>query len=167
MTSKTTGHNNNKNTHEKSFATVKYNEQKKGKALHALCPFKEGDVITPFFAQEVFSEPNYLTLQLDAHRHITLLPEGLAFTNHSCAPNIFFDTTSMLVIALKPIETGDELTFFYPSTEWDMAQTFECQCGAENCLHWISGAKFIDPKILNGYRLTDFIQSSIKKKNAG
>ncbi len=167
MINKILGYKINNNTHEKSFATVKYNAQKNGKALYALRTFKEGDVVTPFFAQEVFCEPNYLTLQLDAHRHITLLPEGLAFTNHSCAPNIFFDTTSMHVIALKPIETGDELTFFYPSTEWDMAQTFKCQCGAKNCLHRISGAKFIDPKILNGYRLTDFIQSRIKKKNAG
>jgi hypothetical protein len=33
----------------------------------------------------------------------------------------------------KGIEVGQELTFFYPSTEWDMAQGFECICGTATC----------------------------------
>lgn len=26
------------------------------------------------------------------------------------------------------LKEGDELTFFYPSTEWSMAQPFDCLC---------------------------------------
>lgn len=33
--------------------------------------------------------------------------------------------------ALRDIQPGDELSFFYPSTEWEMAQGFECKCGAK------------------------------------
>lgn len=33
--------------------------------------------------------------------------------------------------ALRDIKEGDVLEFFYPSTEWDMAQPFECSCGAK------------------------------------
>lgn len=29
------------------------------------------------------------------------------------------------------LKKGQDITFFYPSTEWDMAQGFECSCGAE------------------------------------
>lgn len=29
------------------------------------------------------------------------------------------------------IKKGGDITFFYPSTEWDMAQGFDCSCGAK------------------------------------
>ena len=145
-------------TSEHKFAEVKYNEQKKGQALYAMNAFCAGDIISPFSAKETLSTPNYLTVQVDAQHHITLAPEFLQYINHSCAPNIFFDTTAMLVRALKPISIGDEFTFFYPSTEWDMAQVFECCCGSKHCLHHIQGAKYIAPEILKNYRLTERIR---------
>ncbi|KAG8699573.1 hypothetical protein FRC09_006538 [Ceratobasidium sp. 395] len=70
----------------------------------------------------------------------------LVYANHSCSPNTAFDLTSPNKAewnfrALRDIRVGEELSFFYPSTEWDMDQAFECKCGAENCLGRISGAK--------------------------
>ena len=146
---------------QKEFAQVKYNERKKGQALYALRTFKSGDIISPFSADETFSTPNYLTVQLAKHHHISLLPKFLQYINHSCDPNIFFDTTKMVLQALKPIKVGDEFTFFYPSTEWDMAQAFECRCGGDNCLYKIQGAKYIAPEILKNYRLTEFILNKL------
>lgn len=75
--------------------------------------------------------------------------------NHSCEPNVAFDLSSedqneWHVRALKTIREGEtrkclyaipatkytdhlstyaQVTFFYPSTEWDMAQPFDCICG--------------------------------------
>ncbi|KAJ7132118.1 hypothetical protein C8R44DRAFT_901969 [Mycena epipterygia] len=68
--------------------------------------------------------------------------------NHSCEPNIAFDLSSSdpaewHVRALKNIDAGSPLTFFYPSTEWEMDQAFECQCGTTSCLGRIQGAKFL------------------------
>jgi hypothetical protein len=45
----------------------------------------------------------------------------------------------------KGLKAGQELTFFYPSTEWDMDQGFDCFCGSENCLGYIGGAKNMTP----------------------
>jgi hypothetical protein len=42
------------------------------------------------------------------------------------------------------LRIGEELTFFYPSTEWDMDQGFSCFCGSKACLGYISGAKHMD-----------------------
>jgi hypothetical protein len=65
------------------------------------------------------------------------------------------DVDRMVVSATRDLAAGDELTFFYPSTEWDMgkllysiliycsssdlinvlymiAQPFSCWCGASN-----------------------------------
>ncbi len=71
----------------------------------------------------------YLTVQTGTDRHITLIPDFLQYINHSCSPNIFFNTTTMELVCLQPIQPGDEFTFFYPSTEWEMAQPFVCNCG--------------------------------------
>ncbi|KAG9122338.1 hypothetical protein FRC07_001342 [Ceratobasidium sp. 392] len=70
----------------------------------------------------------------------------LVYVNHSCSPNAAFDLTSPNKVewnfrALRDIRPGEEFSFFYPSTEWDMDQGFECKCGVENCIGYISGAK--------------------------
>ncbi|KAJ7880325.1 hypothetical protein B0H14DRAFT_1572916 [Mycena olivaceomarginata] len=71
-----------------------------------------------------------------------------AQVNHSCEPNIVFDLSSAdsskwHVRALKDIEAGSPVTFFYPSTEWDMDQAFDCRCGTKSCLGRIQGAKYL------------------------
>lgn len=50
----------------------------------------------------------------------------------------------------KGLNEGDELTFFYPSTEWDMAQPFDCHCGSENCLGKVRGASELTREELEG-----------------
>ena len=52
----------------------------------------------------------------------------------TCPLTKIFDMSSLTIYAgPKGIEVGQELTFFYPSTEWDMAQGFECICGTATC----------------------------------
>jgi len=63
----------------------------------------------------------------------------------------------MLLVAIRPIAEGDELTFFYPSTEWAMAEPFECGCGAGECIGRISGAREIPLSVLGRYRLNPHI----------
>lgn len=133
-------------------------------SLHALVAFKKGALISNFTAGNVYSEPNYLTVQKGIDEHITLMPEFLQYINHSCSPNVFFDTATMEVIALKDIQPNEEFTFFYPSTELDMAQPFICYCGSRSCLQNIKGSKYIPGKILKKYRLTDFIQQQLQHK---
>jgi hypothetical protein len=67
----------------------------------------------------------------------------------------------MKVVALKHIQAGEELTFFYPSAEWEMAQPFNCHCGSINCLKEIRGAAFLSKKETTHYRLTNFIQQQL------
>jgi hypothetical protein len=145
-----------------SFAEVIENTTTKQKSLHAVIPIKKGDVIIQFSAGQEFTTPNYLTVQTGVNKHITLVPQFLQYSNHSCNPNIFFDTTTMNVIALKDIEPSEELCFFYPSTELDMAQPFICYCGSKDCLQNIKGAKYIPSDIIGKYRLTDFIKEQLQ-----
>ncbi|VDB85019.1 unnamed protein product [Peniophora sp. CBMAI 1063] len=81
------------------------------------------------------------------------LNSDLVYVNHSCDPNTAFDLSSpdrsqWNLRALKSIKEGEQLTFFYPSTEWAMDQPFDCRCGASNCLGKISGAHVLSREAL-------------------
>ncbi|MBV9989260.1 MAG: SET domain-containing protein [Chitinophagaceae bacterium] len=148
------------------FADIMQNTASWEKSLHATRFFDAGDVISDFAAAQVFDTPNYLTVQTGDDRHIMLQPEFLQYINHSCNPNVFFDTASMQLIALKEVQPGDEMLFFYPSTEWDMAQPFDCFCGTAQCLHRIQGAAHLSDEEVMRYRLTAFIQQKIQNRTA-
>lgn len=121
--------------------------------------YQPGDVISAFGSSEIHKQPSKYTVQVAEDKHIILSPEFLQYINHSCNPNVFFNTTTMELTALQSIAPGDEFTFFYPSTEWDMAEPFNCLCGTAQCLGVIKGAKNIAADVLDTYQLTDFIQS--------
>jgi len=149
------------------FADIMQNQETGEKSLHATRFFDQEEVISDFAAAKVLNSPTYLTLQTGLDKHILLDPVFLQYTNHSCNPNVFFDTHTMQLIAIKEIQPGDELLFFYPSTEWDMVQPFDCFCGSVACLHKISGAAHLSKKTVKQYRLTQFIQQQLhnqKKK---
>jgi hypothetical protein len=148
------------------FAVVRQNIDNDQKAFFAQRKYGPGEVVIDFSAGKILPKPTYLTVQVDIDRHIMLQPEHLQYINHSCDPNVFFDTYTMKVVALKPIAEGDEMTFFYPSTEWDMAQPFKCQCGSNKCLGEIRGAAHIDLKVLRTYTLTRFIQQQLHDRSS-
>ena len=135
-------------------------------ALFVLQPYQPGEVIADFSAGTISAEPTYLTVQVGVAKHITLQPEFLQYINHSCDPNVFFDTTTMQLVALKELQPEVELTFFYPSTEWKMTQSFGCYCGSSQCLGEIKGAAFLSKDEQERYRFTDFIQQQLAKQPA-
>lgn len=147
------------------FAAVRKNIESNQNAFFAQRSYSPGEVIAEFNSSFVLKEPTYLTVQIGVAEHIILQPEHLQYINHSCDPNVFFDTFNREIIALKPVADGDEMTFFYPSTEWDMAQPFQCYCGCSNCLGEIRGAAHISLEILNTYTLTRFIQQQLHDRS--
>lgn len=133
-------------------------------ALFTLRSWQPGEVIADFSAGTISAEPTYLTVQIAEGKHITLQPEFLQYINHSCEPNVFFDTTMMHLVALKDIPAGTEFVFFYPSSEWEMTQSFHCYCGKPACLGEIRGAAHLSQEAISQHRFTDFIQSRLAKK---
>lgn len=128
--------------------------------------FAEGELVAEFSAREVLDRPNYLTVQVAPDRHIMLAPEYVQYINHSCEPNVFFDTERGEVLALRDIGRGEGITFFYPSTEWAMDRAFACHCGTASCLGEIAGASQIDPAALARYRLATHIEAALAEAGA-
>ena len=131
--------------------------------LRSTQTFQPNDVICSFGSSVIHDRPSKYTVQIAEDQHIILHPEFLQYINHSCNPNAFFNTTTKELVALQTIEPGTEFTFFYPSTEWFMAEPFHCLCGEANCIGIIKGAKELSDDVLSNYRLTDFIQSKINE----
>ena len=149
-----------------SFANVLLNNASSQKSLHATVSFSPGDLICRFEAGTVQPFATYLTVQTGAESHITLEPAFLQYLNHSCDPNVFFNTATLEMVCIKPVSPGDEFSFFYPSTEWEMAQPFVCNCGAAACLQLINGASHLSVDTLSKYKLTDFIRQQVRQKLA-
>ncbi|KAF2734408.1 hypothetical protein EJ04DRAFT_512525 [Polyplosphaeria fusca] len=109
----------------------------------------------------------YSSVQASKDLHIELNCD-LVYINHSCSPTLVFDM-SRWEIKVNPdleggLKVGDELTFFYPSTEWDMAQPFDCHCAQPECRGRISGAKDMPEMVLRKYWLNPHIEELLLEK---
>jgi len=135
-------------------------------STYSLVGFQPGDIVCEFGASAILQTPSYLTIQIGIDEHICLQPLFLQYINHSCSPNIFFDTTAYKVICLRPVKPGDELCYFYPSTEWRMDRPFQCVCGSDNCLGYIGGASYLSKETISRYRFTDFINQQLKNRDS-
>eukprot|EP01027_Heterolobosea_sp_BB2_P021600 GEZU01031135.1.p2 GENE.GEZU01031135.1~~GEZU01031135.1.p2 ORF type:complete len:168 (+),score=43.96 GEZU01031135.1:69-572(+) len=116
---------------------------------------KKGEIIISLHGCEELTQPDRYTVQIAEHIHLHQSPDlavaqgghSCAYLNHSCDPNTYIDTERREVVALKDIEPGEELTFNYLSTEYDMASPFDCLCKSPKCFGTIRGFKHIaDPE---------------------
>lgn len=120
-------------------------------------PIHCGERICTISGYRIVSEPTYQTVQISAHQHIEELGV-LAYLNHSCQPNTTVDTTALTVTAIRDIAAGEELNFFYPSTEWEMDRPFICLCGAPQCIRLVAGAKYLSIDTLARYFINRHIR---------
>lgn len=63
------------------------------------------------------------------------------FMNHSCDPTVFIRGRS--VISLKLVDFGQDITFNYNTTEFDMAEPFACRCGSVRCTGRVQGFRHL------------------------
>lgn len=109
-----------------------------GRGLFADRSYNAGDEILRFEGRTVHAtvvaamgdEQCYM---IQIGRDLYLEPEAPGrYTNHSCAPNAAIKEDYRL-IALLPIDVGDEIRFDYSTTMSEDNWTMECRCGAANC----------------------------------
>jgi len=127
------------------------------KSMFALQELSENTVISNFSHKEKLFKADRYSVQINETEHIILSPNYLQYINHSCTPNVFFDTTTMELKTLRTIKKGEELAFFYPSTEWKMTEAFNCICGSSACLGAIQGAAYLTYDNLKKHRFSKYI----------
>ncbi|KAH8555657.1 hypothetical protein BGW37DRAFT_478069 [Umbelopsis sp. PMI_123] len=130
--------------------------------LRVVRSFKKGDVIVSL--EGLTAGPKaYSSVQISETEHVELNSD-LLYMNHSCSPTAILDLKRKAVLANKDLAAGDEITFFYPSTEWDMAQPFDCWCGSTSCIKRVQGASKIDAATLKNFQLSEHIQRLLDQR---
>lgn len=144
-----------------TMETLSIKTENKFRSLVTKQAYKKGEVICSMPSENIMDKPNRYTVQIGrtVHTHVG----KLAALNHSCDPNVILDTEKMVMIARRDIAKGEELSFFYPSTEWEMSAPFICLCGAANCIHVVAGARFLPLSTLENHYLNPHIRDMISE----
>jgi len=142
-----------------TMETLTIRTENKFRTLITKQTYKKGEVICSMPSENIVDKPTRFTVQIskDKHTHVG----KLAALNHSCDPNVILDTEGMVMIARRDIEKGEELSFFYPSTEWEMQAPFICLCGATNCIHVVAGARFLPFSTLESHYLSKHVRETV------
>jgi len=70
----------------------------------------------------------------------------------------------------RQLKEGDVLSFFYPSTEWEMDRGFVCLCGEQGCVGVVKGAKDMQREELKRWFVNGYIwelKEEQEKENKG
>lgn len=119
--------------------------------LIATKAIRAGETIFTLVGRESRSPTRY-TIQVGADLHLEcddlsddagrVFERYWMYLNHSCTPSAWIK--GLAVVALHDIAVGDGVTFDYNSTEWDMAESFDCHCGTAACVGTVRGYKHLD-----------------------
>jgi hypothetical protein len=121
------------------------------KGLFAKESFIEASVIF-YLKGRVSIHPNKYSIQLDRNKHLDFPTDRKAnddldyawqYLNHSCEPNGYMNTAEYTFRALRKIRRGEEITFNYLTTEYELATPFSCHCGSAGCLGFIQGNRYV------------------------
>lgn len=126
-----------------------------GARLIATQGFHRGDLILRLIGRPATA--SFRSIQVGINSHLE--GEPFSFLNHSCRPTAIVLTEQLEVRAWRELKIGEEVTFFYPSTEWEMVRPFVCLCGAPGCIRYVAGAKYLSPDLLGHY----FINPHVRK----
>jgi len=142
-----------------TMETLTIRTENKFRTLVTKQSYKKGEVICAMPSENIVDKPTRFTVQIakDKHTHVG----KLAALNHSCDPNVILDTENMLMIARRDIEKGEELSFFYPATEWEMQAPFICLCGSTNCIQVVAGARFLPLSTLESHYLSKHVRETV------
>jgi len=78
-------------------------------------------------------------------------PEVADFVNHSCEPNCGMSGAT-IVVAMRSIDAGEELTYDYAMSDGSDYDEFECRCGAGTCRGKVTGHDWLRPDLQQRYR---------------
>lgn len=146
---------------------VSYTAHPAGLSIVSRVALPAGGVFTPITTATPAAGKRWSTVQTGANSHIEL-NSGLLYMNHSCAPSLEIDTKAMVVRVARgrDLAVGDDLTFFYPSSEWEFDNPFECLCRKQGCLREVKGAKFLSAQELERWFINEHILKMAAERDA-
>jgi hypothetical protein len=139
----------------------------RGHGVFALADIRKGEVVT-VAGGRVIAEGEYRRLKSEnrefVERYSMQIADGFFliagerdrdleaddFFNHSCQPNCGI-RGQLLMVALRRIRKGEELTYDYVMTDADPELRMECHCGAQTCRGTVTGNDWKLPALQRKY----------------
>jgi SET domain-containing protein len=92
------------------------------------------------------------SIQIDENLYLVSgdTPEPGDFLNHSCEPSCGLVGANVLV-AMRDIEIGEELTFDYATCDTSDYDEFNCLCGEPTCRGVVTGLDWTKPELQAKY----------------
>jgi SET domain-containing protein len=113
------------------------------KGLFAVASIAKDEILINLNGEKTLPAPTKRSLQIGERKHAFGGEETVGYLNHGCEPNVFLDFRCLCVRALRDIRAGEEVKINYLATEYEMHNSFECDCGSPACLRMIRGFKFL------------------------
>jgi hypothetical protein len=112
-----------------------------------------GTVVTRVELDLMSRDRQSRSIQLDETLYLASpeTPEPGDMVNHSCAPNCGMQG-STIVVAMRDIQPGEELTFDYAMSDGSDYDEFECACGTPQCRGKVTGNDWMLPELQLAYR---------------
>lgn len=140
-----------------------------GKGLHSSKKIAKGDKIGIIHGKvEIIKKwtpklssisPNWIGI--GRYSWINTINSPFRYINHSCDPNTLI-VGKRTVLAIKPINSNEEVTMDYSFTESDSGWCIEkCACGSKNCRGYIGPITSLDLKTFQ--KNQQFIPENFKR----
>ena len=113
------------------------------------------------FGGSVVDRPGLDALPVERSRHAMQIDDGLYlvaeapsapgdYVNHSCDPNCGI-RNGVLVVTMRDVAAGEELTFDYAMSDGDDYDEFACACGSPRCRGTVLGTDWRLPELRRRY----------------
>jgi hypothetical protein len=111
-----------------------------------------GHVVTGAGLAAFSAERQGRSIQVDADLYLisSETPEPGDMLNHSCEPNCGV-LGQMLIVSMRDIEPGEELSFDYAMCDASDYDEFRCLCGQPACRGVVTGSDWRDPALQEKY----------------
>ncbi|HOG79321.1 MAG TPA: SET domain-containing protein-lysine N-methyltransferase [Anaerolineaceae bacterium] len=129
------------------------------RGVYALQPIAKGEILMVWGGRIISAaeleklprELKQIVMQVEEDYYLSGLEEAVAdWVNHSCNPNAGL-SGQIVLLAMRPIETGEEICFDYAMCDGSCFDEFECDCGAPNCRRTITGNDWQNPELWERY----------------
>lgn len=147
-----------------------------GKAVYAARAFAEGETLLEFTGRRFRADqlPGALAGPRDRFVQVTpdqyMGPSGRLddLVNHSCAPNagLRFTATHVLLVAVRAIPAGEEVTWDYSTTLGDERWHMICQCRTPECRRVIGSFHALPPERQEWYRARNLVAPYLRRRDA-
>jgi len=147
-----------------------------GKAVVAAQAFAEGDRLIEFTGRRFRADRVPSLMRGASDRFVQVTPDHFMgpsgriddLVNHSCSPNagLRFADSGVLLVAIRDIAAGDEITWDYSTTlaqsNWHMI----CQCRAPECRRVIGNFATLSPERQEWFRARNLVAPYLRRKDS-